>query len=296
MPRDDTAMQPDSVSEAPDSIQLDHAREASARVDDLNFIHDLKRLKDLRSFLIQEAVRADHGSADALSFGKLNLLKYSPNGRPPTEDEWTDIERHTQVLFGMLTEPLRRRFVLGGISWTVAWLPIILVLIAAASLILAILSYKQDLLHMGSPGANVMPFYLVWMMSLGAIGAVAFIGMNALSVQEDITFDLTNKRLMVLRIVLGALFGLVLTLPFGFNDFQLFCQSILFGDVPAASKPNISVSSQAIMLVLPFILGFSTTLVILVLNQVVQAVQVFFGRGNGSNSRVAPSTGAPTPT
>jgi hypothetical protein len=56
---------------------------------------------------------------------------------------------------------------------------------------------------------------------MGAIGSVAFIGMNALSVQQDVTFDLNNDRLMVLRIVLGALFGIVLTLPFGFTQFSV---------------------------------------------------------------------------
>ena len=35
-----------------------------------------------------------------------------------------------------------------------------------------------------------LPFYLVWLMSLGASGSIAFIGMNALSVQQDVTLTL----------------------------------------------------------------------------------------------------------
>jgi NO-binding membrane sensor protein with MHYT domain len=117
---------------------------------------------------------------------------------------------------------LRRRFVLGAVPGFLAWLPMGLTLFAMTSLILAIAAYGSDLLHTGSVGLNVLPFYLGWLMSLGAIGAIAFIGMNALSIQEDITFDLTNRRLIILRIALGALFGLVITLPFGFNQFVFF--------------------------------------------------------------------------
>src|SRR5712692_2664941 len=61
----------------------------------------------------------------------------------------------------------------------------------------------------------MLPPYIVWLTALGALGSIAFIGMNVLSVQEDATFDLTNERLMILRIALGGLFGLILGLPFG---------------------------------------------------------------------------------
>lgn len=126
-------------------------------------------------------------------------------------------------------------------------------------------------------GVAVLPYYLLWLMSLGAIGAFAFIGMNALSLQEDVTFDLTNSRLIILRITLGSLFGLVLTLPFGFDGFLVFCRSINAGTgVGAVEKPDFTV--QAILLLLPFVLGFSTSLVILILNRAVDAVQGFFGR------------------
>jgi hypothetical protein len=134
-------------------------------------------------------------------------------------------------------------------------------------------------------GKDVLPFYLFWLISLGAIGSVAFIGMNALSVQQDITFDLGNKRLMLLRIVLGAMFGLVLSLPFGFQSFIDFVGSIfLVGAHRAAPSGLPTVTKQAILLLLPFILGFSTSLVITILNRLVDAVQAFFG-GSSTNKR-----------
>jgi hypothetical protein len=137
-------------------------------------------------------------------------------------------------------------------------------------------------------------------MSLGAIGSVAFIGMNALSVQEDATFDLTNSRLMALRISLGALFGLVLTLPTdGFNSFVTFCSQILHpGETPASSSSSagqLGLSISALLLLLPFILGFSTSLVILVLNQLLEGVQSFFGRPSSRSSASLPTGTSGTP-
>src|SRR5262245_18574714 len=50
-------------------------------INDGGFIRALCRLKELRSFLIQEAIHIDHDDSSTISFGRLNLLQYSPQGR-----------------------------------------------------------------------------------------------------------------------------------------------------------------------------------------------------------------------
>jgi hypothetical protein len=265
-------------------------------ISDEHFIRDLKRLKDLRSFLIQEAINISPGDSAPLSFGRLNLLQYRPDGRSPTQQEWSEVELQTQTLFRLLTEPLRRRFILGEIPSWISILPILLALLALAGLIGAIVVQRIDFLHLKTISANTLPFYLVWLMSLGAIGAVAFIGMNALSVQQDITFD---RRLMLLRITLGALFGLVLTLPFGFNGFMEFVSGISSESLPQDMIParTITVTTQALLLLLPFVLGFSTSLVIMILNRLVEGVQAFFGKtGLGERGQVSSSTEQSSPS
>jgi len=284
----------DATNNPPASATAAAAAERALRpprntdINDERLIQDLERLRELRSFLIQEAVRLGPDDAVALSFGKLNLLKYHPDGREPTEDEWLAVESDTRRLFGHLSDPLRRKFILGSIPLWMAMLPVVLAVLALASLILPVLiASKSTLLAEGRVvlPSDVLPFYAVWLMSLGAIGAVAFIGMNALSVQEDITFDLTNKRLMILRIALGALFALVLTLPFGLGGFATFTRSIVVGTLDADAQ----LSSQAIMLLLPFILGFSTSLVIMILNRLLDAVQAFFGKSNTADRQPPPA-------
>jgi len=279
-----------NLEDQPTSTQ--EAEKQDTWINDEHFIKDLKRLKDLRSFFIKEAVNIDMSGSTALSFGKLNLLRFRNSGREPTEGEWARVEGHTQALFRLLTEPLRRRFILGQIPWWMAWLPIILAGIALASLLFAVFVAQFGLLGTRSIGLNILPFYLSWLMSIGAIGSVAFIGMNALSVQQDITFDLTNTRLMLLRITLGALFGLVLTLPFGFDGFVQFCENMTRAPRMVS---NIAVTTQTLLLLLPFILGFSTSLVIMLLNQFVEAIQAFFGRRGGASDRppsLTPELGA----
>jgi hypothetical protein len=248
------------------------------RISDLLFIKDLKRLRELKSFFLQEAINPNRpiDSAPSKIALKLNVLRYASDGRSPTEAEWLEVQQQTQALFNLLTETLRRRFLRGEVPAWMTWLPVAFAVIAMLALIAAIFVTDLGFFGIQSVGARTLPFYVIWLIALGAIGSAAFIGMNALSIQEDITFDLTNRRLMLLRVALGALFALVLTLPFGFGGFVEFCQAILAMKGSRSTEVE-SIKPQAILLLLPFILGFSTTLVIMILNRFVAAVQTFFG-------------------
>jgi hypothetical protein len=260
-------------------------------ISDEQFIRELKQLKALRSFLIEQAVLIKPSESGVISFGALNLLRYDRNGRSPTALEWSALENFTQELFRHLTDPLRRRFLYEQIPWWMTQLSVILGIVAILSLLSATIIWG-----FGSY-ARILPLYIVWIASLGAIGSIAFVGMNALSVQDDATFDLTNTKLLVLRIALGGLFGVVLTLPFGFHSFIEFLYSLMNGGVAIASSPSdVSSSSSlpvgSVMLLLPFILGFSTSLVIMILNQFVSAIQSFFGKNGPSPPAPSATTGS----
>jgi NO-binding membrane sensor protein with MHYT domain len=212
-------------------------------VSDLQFLQDLEQLKELRSFLIREAVSLTAPDPESVSFKGLNNLRYGPAARSPTEEEWGQVESLTQTLFRILPPELRRKFVLGRIPMWITAVPVGLAAVAIISLVMAVLISATNMygtssaaalesdsaLLTSSIGPRILPFYVVWLVCLGGIGAVAFIGMNALSVQADVTFDLMNTRLMILRIILGAMFGLVITLPFGFPYFTQFVTNIVLG-------------------------------------------------------------------
>jgi hypothetical protein len=240
---------------------------------DMRFINQLTTLINLKTFLLTEAVKVRAEDAALFSFGGLYHLRHSDRGRLPTVEELDLLDQYSLRLFGYLDDDLKRRFQLKQTANLIAGLPVALILVALAFLVLAALMLDRKI---------ILVSYFVWTMCLGAIGAMAFLSVNALSIQKDVTFDLANKSLLAVRIVLGALFGTVLSIPIGFSGFVTFCESIAGGDPnPGAANSISGFSLQAALLLLPFVLGFSTSLVILVMNRLVESVAVFFGSRRG---------------
>ena len=260
-------------------------------INDYQFITELNRLRKLRGFLNNEAVFVGLSSDQAKTLATLFTLKDWYGGRSPTTFEWQNVDFFNQLFFSILTEAQRRRFMLDDIPNGFSLLPIIFACGALASLLGSVILprlFASDSLQI----LSVLSCFLFWLISLGAMGSISFIGMNALSVQHDITFDLLNARLINLRVALGALFALVLTLPFGLNGFISFVTAISTG-----TTANLSAAS-GLMLVLPFLLGFSTSLVIMILNRMLEAAQSFFGKTMAPTApaETAPSANAPTTT
>src|SRR5215813_8292532 len=142
------------TSPIPDDPKPD-ARNMS--INDAHFMKTLERLKGLRSFLIQEAI--DLSKGDLAYGGELNGLRFSPNGRAPTKLEWSQLERQTQELSGLLTDPLRQKLIRGAIPTWMWVLPIAFAAIAVFSLIVAI-SFGDRWLQL------LLPCYLIWLVSL----------------------------------------------------------------------------------------------------------------------------------
>ncbi len=253
---------------------MDEGRKRSDdAISDEIFCRQLSRLKQLHEFLYQEAVPVSSTNSEMLGIADLTGLHYSQEGRAPTFEEWGKVESRTRLVFLMLTPTLRRKFLMGGTPWMIAWLPIYFMAMAIVALAFAMVAMNA----VDWPEYLIFFVYLAWLVSLGVIGACASVGMNVLSIQDDITFDVTNVRLLALRMTLGALFAVVLTLPFGYPEFLGFCRSI-WKPSQFYNPTAGALTTQAIFLLLPFVLGFSTSLVMLVLNQLVEAVQAFFGR------------------
>jgi hypothetical protein len=234
-------------------------------------MNQFANLTSLKTLLLTRGVHIREEDVSLLSFGMLNDLRYNEKGRLPTVEEWEQLDKRSQKLFSYLDDRLRKQFELSQTANLIAGLPVLfifvaLLFVALLSLIFAFFVADRNLLLLGC--------YVLWTALLGAIGAIAFLSMNMLSIQKDITFDLTNKSLLAVRIVLGSLFGFFLSMPFGFYSFVAFWESIARG-TPAPGTAHFSF--EAALLLLPFVLGFSTSLVILVLNKFVESITVFFG-------------------
>ena len=80
----------------------------------------------------------------------------------------------------------------------------------------------------------------------------------------------------MVRIILGGLFALVLTVALESDVFLDLCHFIGTGEEFPEDKEKQFY--RYFVLTLPFLLGFSTSLVMMVINQLTAAVLAFFGR------------------
>src|SRR3974390_1727 len=121
----------------------------------------------------------------------------------------------------------------------------------------------------------------MWATGSGALGSFAFLAVNSLAIQTDATFDISDIGLIAVRIVLGALIGTIITLPFGFPVYLSFVKEIALPSLPDGGQTAAigadSEIHQAIIVLAPFLLGFSTPLVMAVLNRLVTGVEAIFG-------------------
>jgi hypothetical protein len=142
--------------------------------------------------------------------------------------------------------------------------------------------------------------FLLWVISMGCIGGVSSLGMQAIHLPEgNSAIDISDRQLAMLRVILGGLFALVLTLAIESDCFLDLCHFIGTGTEFADDKEKPFF--RAFVLILPFLLGFSTSLVMMVINQLQAGVLAFFGRlapgsgaqGSGAQGSGAQGSGAP---
>ena len=130
---------------------------------------------------------------------------------------------------------------------------------------------------------------LGWVVSMGCIGAIASLDMQAIKGMEGKSVpDIKSLPQVILRVSLGGVFALALTFPWESDCFTDLCYSMGTG---RSFKGDEGVSLRALVLILPFLLGFSTPLVMSIINQLNAAVLSFFGQlGPGTKGGVVQNT------
>jgi len=129
-------------------------------------------------------------------------------------------------------------------------------------------------------------------MSQGGLGACAFLGTSVITRSADIAktqtvpagdlkeitvscaiSDLTDRNFLKIRIVLGALFGFLFGLPIAHMALHF-----LFDGIESYDPNKIGISTQNISLMItPFLIGFSTNLVLVLFSKLIAAIQGLFG-------------------
>lgn len=280
---------------------------------DAIFVERLTKLVKLRDFIDRESVIIKDADAAKLSFGFYNSIVFGNNGTSASAGDWEFLEERSRLLMTYMKPDLLRRFELLFAPRALYWIPICLATVAAIALAIAVFppsgSVASALRFVAKAGneditAHLTSWrlfaFLLWASSLGAIGAISFLYVNALSIQIDKNVDVTNKNFITMRVILGALFGVVLDLPLGYPGFVDFCDSLgryvpsaarlpaeVLGTV-ANSTPHVDITGGALLL-FPFLIGFSAPLMINILNRLVDLIQNLFGIKSESASTAAPA-------
>jgi len=250
---------------------------SSPQIWDMDFARAHTRLIRLCDHVYEVSSSFDANVLKAAQIGDIRTLPFSAipgSGRRATDAEWIEVGARSLTIWSAFSEVQRKRFITTQVPGWFSYLLSAFLLLAIASVFAAFLIRTEY--WTAVPGNLLVPF-LIFVISLGAIGAAASIGMNALSLQDDASFDISKGKFLWLRLLLGALFGVILTISWSFPVFQTFI-SALQANPPERSDISPDQLKQALWLITPFVLGFSTSLVILVLSRAVESIQTFFGK------------------
>jgi hypothetical protein len=267
------------MSDEPESVRV---------INDEEFGQQLLQLRRTRRFLIGEGVTPPATNTangeSPFSFGRLNLISYRPRSfgrrRPPTLADWQLLEEKQDGLQRLFTTETQHRFRILATQQLITLTPVFLLMFAFCALGLA--AFPPDFGDASSTAALCFLSYLAWTSCLGGLGAIGFLAVNSLAIQDDATFDISNPSLVAMRIVLGALFGCIVSLPFCFPYFKDFTTWVRTGgDLDSA---------RGLLLLVPFLLGFSTTLVMAVLNRMIAGIETMFGIERIASKRSARPT------
>jgi hypothetical protein len=248
-------------------------------ISDRRFMDQLKEVHAFKRFLFEEKVKFEPNVLASIDLGSLNNLNFRVYGRAPTLDEWKQLDEKLLALTSLLTEDLRSRIRIRELGIFFGPIPIIFLCVAIGaifwfSLFSKIFTDTSSVAY----SVNFWASVILWSLAQGGLGACAFLGTRiavkraegaSISQTLEETADVTDRNVLKIRILLGCLFGFLLGLPFSAESLNQM------GDL-VKSIANFD-ATKFLYVVLPFMIGFSTNLVLAILDRLVMSVRTFFG-------------------
>lgn len=279
----------------------DFSKADSEAIKDKRFWQQLQNLRELKDFLLSEDVSIPDEELDNIHLGGLDGLSFSRKGRLPTDEERKDIDKRSIGLLKYLNLPLRRKRRLNRLRPYFRTLPILFLALAIASLIL---DSSVRYLHDESNNATQLGVFLdlasnmLWLIALGGLGTCGYLGTRLMIegrrtatvtttessedkkaehavVPDNAEIDLTDVNLITTRIVVGILFSFILALPV--YQYHSYLHKLISGAAEVSSTNNSDILQNMGLTLLPFVLGFSTSLVLGIMERFVSAIGSLFG-------------------
>jgi hypothetical protein len=117
-------------------------------------------------------------------------------------------------------------------------------------------------------------FAAVWALALGGLGAVASIFINVLKLMPQETLRTSDEFEVIGRIILGCLFSTILSMTLAPEQLAGFFEAIQNSRASAEIKTGLK---GGVILLLPFLAGYSIQLVLKLLEKAILAVELTIG-------------------
>ncbi|UYN96836.1 MAG: hypothetical protein KIT25_07885 [Enhydrobacter sp.] len=259
-------------------------------IGDAQFMSQLTEIRKIKQFLFEERVPIPPAYLPAIDLGELNDFSYGTSGRAPTEEEWALLDAKLTALITMLDDNQRWKMRVHELGFFFKTMP--LIFLGCSVFFAAFYVLYQTFRLPDSPLRAFLFLFSVfgWTVSQGAMGACAFLGVsasnhkppssaNATDVVVSDNVDLTNRNLLTIRIVLGAVFAFLLGAPISFQGLDA-----LSGTFQSQVAREMTDPSTYALILAPFLFGFSTSLVLALLNRVLETLKTLIGVNRGSTT------------
>lgn len=260
---------------------------AADGISDRRFAAQLETIKKLKQFLFDEKASLPVDSLENIDLGALNNLTYAADGRLPTEAEWKALDQKLTGLTPLLTPALRWKLRIRELRFFFITVPLFfMAATVVATFALALLMTFGDETSILFTASYVVTF-LLWTLSQGALGACAFLCVTATlhALKERPTssalyqpIDVTDENILSIRVILGALFALLIALPVGGRSVLVLYDAF-------TNKHPIPTIEDWIVVLVPFMFGFSTTLVLAIFSRVIAGISALFGISSDTTAR-----------
>jgi hypothetical protein len=207
-------------------------------------------------------------------------MRYSPGGRAASEEEWRKLYAISRGLASELPLEIATAFSIWRLRTFFGLFPLIFLIMGIAALET---TYLQ-----GYAASSSGWYYFVglaavlsWTCALGGLGTSAFFGTSLLAQLASASAndqaklkEITDYTYLQTRLMIGILFAFVLGLPFGHLSLATASTS-LYEDVVW----NAELITTMLHILAPFLLGFSTALVLAILERLIEGIKTTLGVG-----------------
>ena len=249
-----------------------------AKISDRLFVRQLGYTRSLVTFLIRRQALPEQSPDLLANLAALGSMRYSSSGRAASEEEWRKLYAISRGLASELPLEIATAFSIWRLRTFFGLFPFIFLIMGIAALEA---TYLEGYAVGGWYYFIGLAAVLSWTCALGGLGTSAFFGTSLLAQLASASGndqaklkEITDYTYLQTRLMIGILFAFVLGLPFGHLSLVTASTS-LFKDIVW----DTDLFTTMLHILAPFLLGFSTALVLSILERLIEGIKTTLGVG-----------------